>query len=98
MKEYTISLTANRRSKDGSIMGKISDFREEMIKHEISTYNIYKKNPFITACDRLVKYFDRHELKEKVAIMFGSNSYLGLCNSPYVINSGKVQTTWSASF
>lgn len=86
MKEYTISLTANRKSKDGSIMGKISDFREEMIKHEISSYNIYKKNPFITACDRQVKYFDRHELKEKVAIMFGSNSYLGLCNSPYVIN------------
>ena len=37
MKKYTVSLTANRKSKDGSIMGKISDFREEMIKHEISS-------------------------------------------------------------
>lgn len=86
MEDYRISLTANRKSKDGSIMGKVLDFKEEMIKHENSSYNVYKKNPFITACDRQVRYIDRHESKEQNAIMFGSNSYLGLCNSEYVIN------------
>lgn len=86
MKEYLISLVANRKSRDGSILGKILDFKEEMIKHEMSLYNIYKKNPFITSCDRQIKYFDRHQSKERTAIMFGANSYLGLSNSNYVIN------------
>lgn len=86
MEKYLVSLVANRKSKDGTIMGKILDFKEEMIKHENSFYNIYKKNPFLSACDRQVKYFDRHKAEEQSAIMFGSNSYLGLCNSEYAIN------------
>lgn len=86
MEKYLISLVANRKSKDGSIMGKIIDFKREMKSHEESRYNIYKKNPFVTSCGRKVDYFDRFDKQNKTVVMFGSNSYLGLCDSEFIIN------------
>lgn len=40
---YVVNLTGNRTSKDGSIIGKVYDFRNEMFQHEQSELNVYKK-------------------------------------------------------
>lgn len=74
---YTTNLTGNRTSKDGSIMGKVFDFQAEMIQHERSGLNVYKKHPQLSACDREVLIYNRHTKQNVKAIMFGSNSYLG---------------------
>lgn len=83
--EYVISLTGNRTSKDGSIMGKVLDFKEEMALHEQSELNVYKKHPQMTACDREVTVYNRHTQQNVSAIMFGSNSYLGATIFPEAI-------------
>lgn len=82
---YTVNLTLNRTSKDGSIMGKIIDFQEEMLKHEQDQLNVYKKHPQLSACDREVIVYNRHIKKSIKAIMFGSNSYLGATIFPKAI-------------
>lgn len=82
---YTANLTGNRISKDGSILGKVYDFQNEMFKHEQSELNVYKKNPQLTACDREVCIYNRHSKKEVSAVMFGSNSYLGATIFPDAI-------------
>lgn len=78
--KYTINLTGNRKSKDGSILGKVFDFQKEIAQHEADHLNLYRKNPLLTACDREVLYFDRHTRQEQKLLMFGSNSYLGATN------------------
>ena len=78
---YIVNLTGNRTSKDGSIMGKVHDFKEEMALHEQSELNVYRKHPQLTACDRRVTVYNRHTQQKVQAIMFGSNSYLGASNS-----------------
>ena len=82
---YVANLTGNRISKDASIMGKVHDFQNEMIQHEKSGLNVYKKHPQLSACDREVYVFNRHTLKNVNAIMFGSNSYLGATIFPEAI-------------
>ncbi|MDR2914095.1 MAG: pyridoxal phosphate-dependent aminotransferase family protein [Tannerella sp.] len=77
---YTITLTANKLSKNGSIMGKVKDFKREMEQHEKGALNVYKKNPQMSACDRVVTVYNRHTKQNVEAIMFGSNSYLGASN------------------
>lgn len=82
---YKVNLTGNRTSKDGSIMGKVHDFKEEMALHEQSELNVYKKHPQLTACDRDVTVYNRHTQQKVRAIMFGSNSYLGATIFPEAI-------------
>ncbi len=82
--EYTINLTGNRKSKDGSILGKVYDFQEEVAQHEACQLNLYRKNPLLTACDRKVQYLNRHTQEKEQLLMFGSNSYLGATNLPNV--------------
>lgn len=82
---YVVNLTENRISKDGSIMGKVYDFQNEMNQHEENGLNVYKKHPQLSACDREVSVFNRHTKQNMKAIMFGSNSYLGATIIPEVI-------------
>lgn len=70
-------MTINKNSKDGSILGKVFDFQEELKEHEHAGLNNYKKHPNLTACDRECVVFNRHTNKKQKVIMFGSNSYLG---------------------
>lgn len=70
-------MTINKNSKDGSILGKVFDFQEELKEHEHAGLNNYKKHPHLTACDRECVVFNRHINKKQKVIMFGSNSYLG---------------------
>jgi 8-amino-7-oxononanoate synthase len=83
--DYIADLTKNRISTDGSIMGKVHDFKVEMRLHEQNKLNVYKKYPQLTACDREVTVYDRHHNVEKKVILFGSNSYLGATNSKTAI-------------
>lgn len=83
--DYIADLTKNRTSTDGSIMGKVHDFKVEMRLHEQNKLNVYKKYPQLTACDREVTVYDRHHNVEKKVILFGSNSYLGATNSKTAI-------------
>lgn len=82
---YVANLIGNRVSKDGSIMGKVYDFHNEMIQHEESELNVYKKHPQLSACDRVVYVYNRHTRHKEKAIMFGSNSYLGATVFPEAI-------------
>lgn len=82
---YVVNLTGNRTSKDGSIMGKVLDFKEELALHEQSELNVYKKHPQLTACDREATVYNRHTQQKVKAIMFGSNSYLGATIFPEAI-------------
>lgn len=82
---YVANLTGNRTSKDGSIMGKVFDFQEEMNQHEESELNVYKKHPQLSACDREVFVYNRHTKQKVKALMFGSNSYLGATIFPEAI-------------
>lgn len=52
---YVINITKNKTSKDGSILGKVLDFKNEMTLHEQSELNVYKKHPQLTACNRDVQ-------------------------------------------
>lgn len=82
---YVVNLTGNRTSNDGSIMGKVYDFKNEMFQHEQSGLNVYKKHPQLSACDREVCVYNRHTKQKMQAIMFGSNSYLGATIFPEAI-------------
>lgn len=70
-------MTVNKTSKDGSILGKVSDFQEELRQHEEAGLNNYKKHPHVSACDRESLVYNRHTGKTEKVIIFGSNSYLG---------------------
>ena len=74
---YTVNLTGNKNSKDGSILSKVGDFRKEMAQHETEGLNNYKKHPHLSACDRTSIIHNRHTGKDIDTVMFGSNSYLG---------------------
>lgn len=74
---YKIDIQSNRKSQDGTILGKIHDFQKQMIIHEHEKINILKKSPLTSASDSKVTYFDRFENNEKTVLMFGSNNYLG---------------------
>lgn len=89
---YTIDLTGNKVSKDASIMGKVLDFKEQVLLHEQSELNVYKKHPQLTACDRSVCVHNRHTGKKEMAAMFGSNSYLGATIFPEAINNALIAT------
>lgn len=82
---YVVNLTGNRISKDSSIMGKVFDFQKEMVQHEQSGLNVYKKHPQMSACDREVYVYNRHIKQQVQAKMFGSNSYLGATIFPEAV-------------
>ena len=75
--KYAINMTVNKMSRDGSILGKVSDFQEELKLHEEAGLNNYKKHPHVSACDRVSRVYNRHTGKTEEVIIFGSNSYLG---------------------
>lgn len=75
--KYTINLTGNKLSRDGSILGKVQDFKYEMSEHEKAELNNYKKHPHVSACDRVSIVHNRYTNQDVETIMFGSNSYLG---------------------
>lgn len=83
--KYTVNLTGNKNSKDGSILGKVADFKMEMAMHEAAGLNNYKKHPHTSSCDRVSKVYNRHTGKEVEVVMFGSNSYLGATVFPEAI-------------
>lgn len=60
---YVINITKNKTSKDGSILGKVLDFKNEMTLHEQSELNVYKKHPQLTACNREVTIYKIHSTK-----------------------------------
>ena len=82
---YVINITKNKTSKDGSILGKVLDFKNEMTLHEQSELNVYKKHPQLTACNREVTIYNRYTQQKVQTIMFGSNSYLGATIFPEAI-------------
>lgn len=84
--KYTVNLTGNKNSKDGSILGKVEDFKMEMNRHESAELNNYKKHPHTSACDRMSKVFNRHTGKEVEVMMFGSNNYLGATVFPEAVD------------
>lgn len=77
MSTYKIDLQLNKKSGNGSILGKVHDFQEQLKEHERRELNILKKSPLSSACDRVVKICNRYSDKDTNAIMFGSNNYLG---------------------
>lgn len=77
---YTADLTKNRKSADGSILGKVHDFHKELLLHEDAGLNVYLKPELTTPCDRVVKVRNRYTGQEETKLMFGSNSYLGASN------------------
>lgn len=90
--QYYIDLQRNKRSKDGSILSKVQNFQVQLKIHEEGNYNILKKSPLISACDREVTYYDRHSRTEKKAIMFGSNNYLGTVLNEKAIKEAHIAT------
>ncbi len=84
---YKIDIQSNRKSQDGTILGKINDFHEQLIVHEREGINILKKSPLTSASDSKVTYYDRFKKKEKTALMFGSNNYLGAVTNQLCIGA-----------
>lgn len=83
--KYTVNMSANKTSKDGSILGKVTDFQKELWLHEAAGLNSLKKHPHISACDRECMVYNRHTGKTVKVIVFGSNSYLGATILPDVV-------------
>lgn len=83
--KYTVNMSANKTSKDGSILGKVTDFQEELQLHEAAGLNSMKKHPHMSACDRECLVYNRHTGKTVKVIVFGSNSYLGATILPNVV-------------
>lgn len=52
--QYTADLTKNKKSADGSILGKVADFQKELAQHEKACLNVYVKPELTTPCDRVV--------------------------------------------
>lgn len=78
MGNYKIDLQKNKKSVDGSIMGKIEDFQRTVFaEHENLGLNLLKKSPLTSRCDREVSIQERHVNKEMKLLMFASNSYIG---------------------
>lgn len=83
--QYAVNMSANKISKDGSILGKVSDFQKELRLHEAAGLNSIKKHPHLSACDRECMVYNRHTGKVVKVIVFGSNSYLGATILPEVV-------------
>lgn len=74
---FKIDLQKNKISRDGTIMGKIEDFQESIMKrHENLELNLLKKSPLKSSCTREVIIHDRHKNIDKKLLMFGSNNYI----------------------
>jgi 8-amino-7-oxononanoate synthase len=83
---YKFDIQINKSSKDGSILGKVHDFKQTFTEHERLGYNYYKKSPLTSICDREVEIFNRHKGKHEKVLMFGSNNYLGAIAYERAIN------------
>lgn len=90
--KYSLDMTSNKVSRDGSILGKVHDFQEELRQHEEAGLNSYKKHPHLSACDRRCSIHNRHTGKDVEVIVFGSNSYLGATILPEVVEKAVVAT------
>lgn len=89
---YAINMTGNRNSKDGSILGKVADFQNELKQHEEAGLNNYKKHPHVSACERETLVYNRHTNAVTKVIMFGSNNYLGATTFPEAIEKAMAVT------
>lgn len=85
-------MAANKTSKDGSILGKVVEFQEELKLHEKAGLNSMKKHPHLSACDRECLVYNRHTKETVKVIVFGSNSYLGATIFPEAIEEAIVAT------
>lgn len=92
MNDYKVDLTSSKKSKDGSILGKIFDFQKQLNEHEDLEYNLIKKSPLVSSSDRKVTIYDRFKKKDIEALMFGSNNYLGCVTLPSAVNKS-IETT-----
>ena len=90
--KYTVNMTSNKNSKDGSILGKVADFQQELKQHEAAGLNNYKKHPHVSACDRESLVYNRHTNKTEKLVIFGSNSYLGSTIFPEAIEKATAVT------
>lgn len=87
MDSYKIDLQENKKSKDGSILGKVNDFQSQLKEHENQRLNILKKSPLSSSCDRIIRLRDRFNNNAEIkALMFGSNSYLGIITKTNTVN------------
>ena len=77
MLDYKVDILKYQRSEDGSIMGKVRDYKESLTLHEQNKLSLIKRPPLSSGCDRTVTYQDFYSGKTVSALMFGSNSYLG---------------------
>lgn len=94
MSNYKIDLQLNKKSKDGSILGKVFDFQVQLKEHENQKLNILKKSPLSSSCDRVINLRDRFNNDEEIkALMFGSNSYLGAITETNAVNKAIEVTT-----
>jgi glycine C-acetyltransferase len=89
---YKIDLQSNKKSRDGSIMGKVCDFQHQLHLHDHHRLNILKKAPQSSACDRTVTLIDRFDNQSATCLMFGSNNYLGVISESRCIEAA-VKTT-----
>lgn len=83
--DFKLDIQSNRKSQDGSILGKVHDFQEKFKEHEMLGFNYYKKTPLMSICDREVVIYDRHNEQNRNVLMFGSNNYLGAIANQTVI-------------
>lgn len=83
---FKLDILSNKKSQDGSILGKVYDFQEKFKEHEMLGFNYYKKTPLMSICDREVIIYDRHNKQNRDVLMFGSNNYLGAIVNQTVIN------------
>lgn len=90
--KYVVNMTSNKNSRDGSILGKVADFQEELKQHEEAGLNNYKKHPHVSACDRESLVYNRHTDKIEKLVIFGSNSYLGATTFPEAIEKAMAVT------
>jgi len=87
MNAYKVDSLVNRKSADNSILGKVRDYHEAIIKkHEELGLNVFKKSPVLSACDREVTLLERHTKEKLKLLMFGSNSYIGAINNEEIKN------------
>ena len=84
--DYKADLTANRKSDDNSILGKVHDYHVSILEHERRNLNLLIKSPMVSSNARKVTVYERHSKKNVEALMFGSNNYLGVITQPDVVN------------
>lgn len=85
MEHYKVDLNVNKQSQDHSILGKVHDYHELVVKHEALELNLLLKSPIVSSSAKEVVVRERHTGEKMKSLMFGSNNYLGVITNPSVI-------------